>query len=206
MEVTDLKSKTFQEAWMNFKGGDFASLGILFEIHYQELFYYGIKIIAIPELVKDTIQDLFADVWERRARMVSVENFKAYLLISLRRELIRRVTRTRREQSGDQVEVPQFSFSVEDFLIHNEENQQHSHLLTQSMKSLSDRQREVILLRFFHGLEFPEISQVMEMNVQSVRNLLFRALGKIRKDMAEQGVTKVENVEMFLWFIFGQKK
>jgi len=73
--------KTFQEAWMNFKGGDFASLGILFEIHYQELFYYGIKIIAIPELVKDTIQDLFADVWEYRARMASVENFKAYLIL-----------------------------------------------------------------------------------------------------------------------------
>jgi len=78
--------------WRNFREGDFSSLGVLFERHYLELFYYGIKIVAIPELVKDTIQDLFADVWERRNHMASVDNIKAYLIISLRRELIRRIS------------------------------------------------------------------------------------------------------------------
>ncbi|MDO9615466.1 MAG: sigma-70 family RNA polymerase sigma factor, partial [Bacteroidota bacterium] len=99
----------------------------------------------------------------------------------------------------------QFSFSAEDFLISDEENRNHSKLLAQSMEGLTDRQREVILLRFFHGLEFSEISQVLDMNIQSVRNLLFRSLDKIRKDMFDKGVTGFENVEMFLWFVFGKK-
>jgi RNA polymerase sigma factor (sigma-70 family) len=205
MDSASLKLIQLQEAWSNFKGGDFASLGILFEIHYQELFYYGIKIVALPELVKDTIQDLFADVWERRDKMVSVDNFKAYLIISLRRELVRRITRIRKESSSEVLASLQFSFSPEDFLISDEESQNHTKLLSRSMEGLTDRQREVILLRFFHSLEFSEISQVLEMNIQSVRNLLFRSLDKIRKDMADQGVTGVENVEMFLWFVFGQK-
>jgi RNA polymerase sigma factor (sigma-70 family) len=206
MDSASLKLIQLQDAWSNFKGGDFASLGILFEIHYQELFYYGIKIVALPELVKDTIQDLFADVWERRDKMVSVDNFKAYLIISLRRELVRRITRIRKETSSDALATLQFSFSPEDFLISDEENRNHSRLLAQSMEGLTDRQREVILLRFFHNLEFSEIGQVLDMNIQSVRNLLFRSLEKIRKDMAGQGVIGVENVEMFLWFVFGQKK
>jgi len=194
-----------QEAWSNFKGGDFASLGVLFEIYYKELFYYGIKIVALPELVKDTIQDLFADVWERRDKMISVNNFKAYLIISLRRELVRRITRIRKESLTEELVTLQFFFSPEDFLISDEESRNYSRLLAQSMEELTDRQREVILLRFFHSLEFPEISQVLEMNIQSVRNLLFRSLEKIRKDMSDQGITGVENVEMFLWFVFGQK-
>lgn len=206
MESRGLKSNQLQDVWSNFKGGDFASLGILFETHYQELFYYGIKIVALPELVKDTIQDLFTDVWERRNKMSSVENIKAYLIISLRRELIHRISKVRKENSDDQLLPLQFSFSAEDFLISTEQNTEHSQLLTKSMDGLTDRQREVILLRFFHGLEFPEISQALEMNVQSVRNLLFRSLDKIRKDMSEQGVTGVENVEMFLWSVFGRKK
>ena len=206
MDSASLKLIQLQDAWSNFKGGDFASLGILFEIHYQEIFYYGIKIVALPELVKDTIQDLFADVWERRDKMVSVDNFKAYLIISLRHELVRRITRIRKETSSDELATLQFSFSPEDFLISDEENKNHSRLLSKSMESLTDRQREVILLRFFHNLEFTEISQVLDMNIQSVRNLLFRSLEKMRKDMADQGVTGVENVEMFLWFVFGQKK
>lgn len=206
MKSAGLKSDQLQDAWRNFKGGHFASLGILFEIYYSELFYYGIKIVALPDLVKDTIQDLFTDVWERRNKMTAIENFKAYLIISLRRELFRRVIRIRKESSADLFPSSQFSFSPEDFLISDEENREHSELLSKSMDGLTERQREVILLRFFHGLEFPEISLVLEMNVQSVRNLLFRSLDKIRKDMSDQGVTGIENIEMFLWMVFGHKK
>lgn len=206
MESKSLKSNHLQDASGNFKDGDFSALGILFEAHYQELFYYGIKIVAMPDLVKDTIQDLFADVWERRNKMTAIENFKAYLIISLRRELIHRISKIRKENARDQQPLLQFSFSAEDFLISTEQNTEHSLILTKSMDSLTDRQREVILLRFFHGLEFPEISHVLEMNVQSVRNLLFRSLDKIRKDMTDQGVTGVGNVEMFLWSVFSKKK
>jgi len=206
MNSASLKLVQLQDAWSNFKGGDFASLGILFETYYQELFYYGIKIVAMPELVKDTIQDLFADVWERRNTMVSVDNFKAYLIISLRNELVHRINRIRKETLSESIATLQFSFSPEDFLISTEQNSEHSRLLSVSMDGLTDRQREVILLRFFHGLEFHEISQVLEMNIQSVRNLLFRALDKIRKDMSDQGVTGVESIEMFLLTIFRKKK
>ena len=205
MQTLSSPSNNPHDAWSNFKGGDFASLGILFEAYYQELFYYGIKIVAMPELVKDAIQDLFTDVWERRKNMVSVENIKAYLIISLRRELLHRITKIRKENAHDQQPHLQFSFSAEDFLISTEQNSEHSHALTQSMAGLTERQREVILLRFFHGLEFPEISQVLEMNIQSVRNLLFRSLDKIRKDMSDKGIAGVENVEMFLWSVFSKK-
>lgn len=206
MNTANLRGNRLNEAWNKFRGGNFDSLGLLFEIHYQELFYYGIKIVDLPELVKDVIQDLFADVWERRDKMASINNFKAYLLISLRRELIRRITKIRKETQSEEVLTLQFSFSAEEFLIHNEETQSHSRLLADSLSSLTERQREVILLRFFHNLEFAEIGQVLEMNIQSVRNLLFRALDKIRKDLANQGVAGVENVEVLLWNIFQQKK
>lgn len=206
MELTNPASNQPMDHWKNFKEGDFSSLGILFEKHYRELFYYGNKIVALPELVKDAIQDLFIDVWERRNKMTAVENIKAYLIISLRRELIRRTAKVRKENLLKPALSLQFSFSPEDFLISSEQNTEHTRLLSKSLESLTDRQREVILLRFYHNLEFQEISLVLEMNVQSVRNLLFRALDKIRQDMSDQGVKGVENVEMFLWFVFGQKK
>ena len=133
-------------------------------------------------------------------------NFKAYLIISLRNELVHRINRIRKETLSESIATLQFSFSPEDFLISTEQNSEHSRLLSVSMDGLTDRQREVILLRFFHGLEFHEISQVLEMNIQSVRNLLFRALDKIRKDMSDQGVTGVESIEMFLLTIFRKKK
>jgi RNA polymerase sigma factor (sigma-70 family) len=206
MELHDAPTNHSVDAWKKFRDGDFSSLGALFEKHYLELFYYGNKIVALPEMVKDTIQDLFIGVWERRSKMSGVENIKAYLIISLRRELMHRLDKARKENTNEEIFNLQFSFSPEDFLISSEQNQENTHLLSKSMEGLTDRQREVIILRFYHNLEFAEISQVLEMNVQSVRNLLFRALEKIRKDMSDQGVTGIGNVEMFLWLVFGQKK
>jgi RNA polymerase sigma factor (sigma-70 family) len=206
MELHDAPTNHSVDAWKKFRDGDFSSLGALFEKHYLELFYYGNKIVALPEMVKDTIQDLFIGVWERRSKMSGVENIKAYLIISLRRELMHRLDKARKENTNEELFNLQFSFSPEDFLISSEQNQENTHLLSKSMEGLTDRQREVIILRFYHNLEFAEISQVLEMNVQSVRNLLFRALEKIRKDMSDQGVTGIGNVEMFLWLVFGQKK
>ncbi len=206
MELHDAPTNLPIDAWTKFRDGDFSSLGALFEKHYLELFYYGNKIVALPEMVKDTIQDLFIDVWERRNKMASVENIKAYLIISLRRELIHRVGKIRKENVEEKVSPLQFSFSPEDFVISSEQNEEHTRMLARCMENLTDRQREVILLRFYHNLEFAEISQVLEMNIQSVRNLLFRALEKIRKDMSDQGISGVANIEMFLWLVFGKKK
>ncbi len=206
MELHDTPTNPPIDAWTKFRDGDFSSLGALFEKHYLELFYYGNKIVALPEMVKDTIQNLFIDVWERRNKMASVENIKAYLIISLRRELIHRLGKIRKENVEEKFSPLQFSFSPEDFVISNEQNEEHTRMLAGCMENLTDRQREVILLRFYHNLEFAEISQVLEMNIQSVRNLLFRALEKIRKDLSDQGVTSVPNIEMFLWFVFGKKK
>jgi len=206
MPVENFKQIRLNEAWDNFKSGDFDSLGGLFELHYQELFYYGIKVIDLSELVKDTIQDLFAEVWERRDKMMNVANFKAYLIISLRRELIRRAGKLRRESLADEISSLQFSFSAEEFLINDEEIKSQSRILANSLSSLTEKQREVILLRFFHNLEFEEMAQILDINVQSVRNLLFRSLEKVRKDMNDQGITNIENIEMMLWFLFAQKK
>lgn len=206
MHAENLKQIRLNEAWDNFKSGDFDSLGVLFELHYQELFYYGIKIIDLSELVKDTIQDLFVDVWERRNKMVNVANFKAYLIISLRRELIRRAGKLRNESLSDEISSLHFSFSAEEFLINDEEIKSQSRLLANSLSSLTEKQREVILLRFFHNLEFDEMAQILDINIQSVRNLLFRSLDKVRKDMADQGITNTENIEMMLWFLFSLKK
>lgn len=44
------------------------------------------------------------------------------------------------------------------------------------------RQKMVIQYRFIEGLKYEEIAQLMDMNYQSVHNLLQRALNKIREE------------------------
>ena len=52
----------------------------------------------------------------------------------------------------------------------------------QMMNSLSPRQTEIIYLRFLHEMDFVEIAEILGIGVQATRNLLFRALKKMREE------------------------
>ena len=49
---------------------------------------------------------------------------------------------------------------------------------------MTDRQKETVYLHYTLGFSFEETAALMDMNVQSVRNLLSRALAKVRKIMS----------------------
>ena len=52
-----------------------------------------------------------------------------------------------------------------------------------ALNRLSKRQREALYLRFFDGFSYERIAEVMSLNTQSIRNLIFNALKVLRKAM-----------------------
>lgn len=192
--------------WQKFRHGDYAKLGEIFQILYKELYFYGLKLVPLPDLVKDTIQDIFVTVWARRQKMGEVENIKTYFFVSIRRELLRRIIKLRKEGPIETSHMEPFIFSNEDFIVKEENEKRVTQSLVQCLSKLTEKQREVIQLRFNHEMEFREIAEVMEMNIQSVRNLLFRALENIRKEMKDIGIEGASDTEIFLLSIFRKNK
>ncbi len=190
--------------WRKFKSGDQDALGIIFQHYFQELYYYGLKIIPVSDIVKDVIQEMFVQLWGRRATLGVVKNIKAYLLVTLRRELIRTLKNTESELLDEGMKINGFIISAEDFIIESEDRVEFNEKLAASIQSLTARQREVIFLRFYNNLDFPELAGVLGMNVQSVRNLLFRSLEKIRKDLRDFGLHKTDNLEIILFHLFSK--
>jgi RNA polymerase sigma factor (sigma-70 family) len=206
MSGTKDSQNIVSDSWQKFRQGNHAVLGEIFQNLYKELYFYGLKLVAVPDLVKDTIQDIFTDVWDRRQKMNGVDNIKAYLFVSVRRKLLKRIEKLRNESFFHPSLMEPMVFSTEDFIVKEETDSQVIVALVQSLKKLTERQREVVLLRFNHELEFQEIAMVMDMNVQSARNLLFRALENIRRDMNASGITGSSDIEMFLLIVFQKKK
>lgn len=56
------------------------------------------------------------------------------------------------------------------------------------MDSLTERQKEIIYLRFVHDMSIDEISQIMDINTQSARNLISRSLQKLRENIATASI------------------
>ncbi|MBN1895961.1 sigma-70 family RNA polymerase sigma factor [bacterium] len=56
-------------------------------------------------------------------------------------------------------------------------------LIEKAMEKLSPRERAVFTLRFFHDLRLQEISETLKLAGGTVKNLLFRATVKMRKQL-----------------------
>lgn len=171
------------QLWERFRGGEAAALATLFELHYTALFNYGLKLTGDDELVKDSIQNLFQKLWRRREGVRSTPLVKAYLFKALRRHLgdaTKQLKQTRYllPTYSDSFEV---TYSHEEFLIAEQTDTEQQARLLAALNQLSKRQREAIYLRFFDGFSYERIAEVMSLNTQSVRNLVFNALKLVRQ-------------------------
>lgn len=49
------------------------------------------------------------------------------------------------------------------------------------MKNITPNQREAVYLKYVTGLQHKEIAEILNINEESARKLLYRAMGKLRK-------------------------
>ncbi len=71
-------------------------------------------------------------------------------------------------------------FSINEIVYKDETDKERKEKLVKAMNQLSPRQKETLFLRYYHGLSNDEIAEVMEINHQSVKNNLSRAVQKLR--------------------------
>jgi RNA polymerase sigma-70 factor (ECF subfamily) len=58
-----------------------------------------------------------------------------------------------------------------------------SESLTTAIGKLSSRQQEILYLKFYSEMDYDQIIEIMDLNYQSARNLVTRALDALRKSM-----------------------
>ena len=76
--------------------------------------------------------------------------------------------------------TPDMEFSPEEIRIKKESASFNASQLTQMINSLPARQKEIIYLRFYEGLSYKDISQILNINYQSLVNSINRILTRFK--------------------------
>ena len=172
------------ELWLAFKKGDKGAFNNLTVTYYRTLHNYGTKLTKDHALVDDCIQELFLDMWRRKEFLGDTDNVKFYLLKSLRRKIYIETKKRDKwqQESLDINEDLDFigEFSIETKMIEIETNEEQHRKLHLILNSLSRRQREVIYLKFYQEMDYEQISKLMHINYQSVRNLVHTTIKEIK--------------------------
>ncbi len=165
--------------WQAFKQGDKVAFGSIYERYVEALFSYGYYFTKDKDVVEDAIQELFVDLWRMKANLSDTTAIKYYLFRALQRKICHLVDLetvfTKLPETLDGVDA-----SIEERIISEEQTEEYQLILSKGLVLLPQRQLQAVHLRFFDNLDTREIAEIMGMNEQSVRNIIQRALQKLK--------------------------
>lgn len=161
--------------------GDQRSYQQIVEIYFDQLFSYGLKFSKDKELIKDVIQEVLINIWEKRKNLSEEVNVKAYLLSSFRRALHRKI-----KPDIHIVDIQDYHYgfdfkaTIDDEIIVTEDARRRLEFIKDVLNTLSPRQKEIIYLRFFASMSREEIAQTLTIAPQTVSNIIQIALKNLR--------------------------
>jgi RNA polymerase sigma factor (sigma-70 family) len=165
----------------DFINGDTAAFSKLYNLHINMLYNYGCKLTTDVELLKDCIQEVFIKIYNKRLELDTVANFKSYIIISLKNKLC---DESRKRVNLSDVAVEDLdvvsSDNIEKDYIANEKEMLDNVFVSKMLDQLSPRQRKAIILYYIEEKKYEDICAIMNMNYQSVRNLIHRGISKLR--------------------------
>lgn len=178
MEQTNHSTDTLLAS---FQAGNMAAFSQLYNLHINVLFNYGLKLTIDKELLKDCIHDIFVKLYTKKDELGTIDNLRSYLFISLKNKLCDELRR-RMYMSDTAIEEVSISTptDVEDDYMEEEQRQNEFSLVKRLLDQLSPRQREALTLYYIEEKKYEDICEIMNMNYQSVRNLMYRGLTKLR--------------------------
>ena len=144
------------------------------------MFLFGNKFVADKELLEDAIQELFLELWQSKSQ-TPVYSVKAYLLKSLKYKLLKLIKANEQQKTLRDPNDSYFEWSHENFLIEQQENQEKRELILMAVAQLTNRQKEIIYLKYYQNLNYEEISDIMNINYQVARNLLYQSIKALKK-------------------------
>ncbi|MFA5328576.1 MAG: sigma-70 family RNA polymerase sigma factor [Prolixibacteraceae bacterium] len=188
--------------WLRFKDGDKEAFAILYNLHINRLYQYGLKFSNDEGTIKDAVQEVFVDLYLKRQKNKSTpENLKYYLLLALKRNLIKKLKSGRRFDRSEITDggLADREFSPEYQIIEIEQDDELRNKVVDALSHLPGKQKEAIYLRFNEALDYPEIALIMGITIESVRKQVYRALKTVR------GLLDIKSI-MILFHLFQIKQ
>jgi len=202
LTMVDGNKDYWQYTWLQFKDGDKAAFAIFYNLHIDPLFQYGLKFSKDEDTVKDAIQELFIELYLKRQKSnTSPETLRYYLFLALKRNLIKKLKNKRKFDLGELADSSSsdLELSPEYRMIEMEQNEESRHKIAVAISQLTDKQKEVVYLRFNEAMDYPEIANLMGISIESVRKQVYRAIKLIRELLDNKTFT-------VLFYFFCKKK
>jgi len=162
------------------QAGDEAAFADLFEQYKNLVYKTAYLMLGNTEEAEDALQDVFLRVYQS---LTTFQPAKAAFTTWLYRLTVNHCLNRRRERRLVTLPLTEIA-SLTDSTPASSERLANEQMIQQALKRLSDKQRAVIILRYYWELPYIEISQILEIPLGTVRSRLSTAMKALQQDLS----------------------
>ncbi len=157
----------------------------IYNLYVDDLFTYALYLGFEKEVVKDAIHDVFCKFSTMDDKLISLDldSIKYYLFKSLKNRLLDIYKSQRKTIELANIDTPipfNINVTVEDSLIDEEEQSLIKVQIEEMLSSLTDRQREIVYLRYIQEYDYKQIADLLNISVHGCRKLISKAMSNLR--------------------------
>jgi RNA polymerase sigma factor (sigma-70 family) len=165
------------------KDGNLAEMSVLFERYHLNLYNFFLKLTMKKEISQDLTQNLFYRMIKYKHTYNDKYSVKSWIY-KIAWNLHADYCRGQKKSESLFMKIDTYPAEVsEDNDGYPEEDYQKLEI---ALSSLSDEQREIIILSRYQGLKYEEISTITNQSVPAIKVAVYRAIKQLRMIFSEQ--------------------
>jgi RNA polymerase sigma-70 factor, ECF subfamily len=172
--------------------GDTPAFDVLVQRWERKIRGAAYRIVGSDEEARDVCQEAFLKAYRGLAAFKGGCKFSSWLYqiaINLCRDRLRRRKVRNLVSIEDLESAVEPSWAVQRAVAHElVEARELSRAVSAAVASLPEEQREVIVLKEYQGLTFPEIAEALDVPLSTVKTRLYRGLVHLRGRLEKQGI------------------
>jgi RNA polymerase sigma-70 factor, ECF subfamily len=169
------------------KSGNKNAFGKLVKKYQRNILFLAYDIVGNYETAKDIAQETFIRAYQKINQFEERSLFSTWLFritVNSANEFLRKNNKYKLENIEEDCLNNNHNNGNDEFISQNFENnllrKEISVQLEQAINQLSLSQRNAIILKYFHYMNYREIAEVMECTENTVRTHIFRALNNLK--------------------------
>ena len=159
------------------------AFSLLFERYYKDLILYANLFLHDIDQCEDTVQSIFAKLWENRHSLEIQTALNSYLYSAVRNSCLNRIKHDKIKNEYN-IYVAAFQDGFED-LYKNINFKECLEKFNESICQLPEKYREIFVLSRIHGIRYDEIAMKLGISKRTVEERMKKAVSILKSLMRD---------------------
>lgn len=173
------------------QGGDGTAFDVLVQRWDRKIQGAAFRVLGSDDEARDVSQEAFLKAFRGLRSFKREARFSSWLYqiaMNVCRDRLRRRRGREHVSLDDIIENGEPALRERPVALDALQSRDLARVVAAAVDALSDEQREVVVLKEYEGLTFPEIASVLGVPLSTVKTRLYRALGQLRAELEKRGV------------------